>query len=127
MREESTATRRATLRRGAFALAGVAGLAGCLATGVEDIPDPLVVRAEPTDLSEVTESQTVEVSALVHNVGATGEVVVRVETFTATSPEAVDTASTTLSMESDSQQRVTVDIEVSAVAKRLDATAEPAE
>jgi len=126
MREERAVTRRATLER--IALAGTAaGLAGCLATSVREEPDPRVVRAEPTDLTDINETRTIDVRVLVHNVGTTGEVVVTVETFVGGGREPVETASTTLTMESDSQTAVMIPIEVSAVAVLLEATAEPAE
>lgn len=127
MCEEPVVTRRATLRRGALAVGGVAGLAGCLATGVSDEPDPVVVRARPGDLTDVTQNQTLDVTALIHNVGGAGEIVVTAETFTTTSQDPIDTASTTLSMESDAQREITISIDVSAVAKRLTTTAKPAE
>jgi len=126
MREESVVTRRATLRRCALAVGGV-GVAGCLETGVGDEPDPVVVRTEPADLTDVTENRAVEVTALIHNVGATGEIVVTIKTLAGVGQEAIDTASTTLSMDSDTQREVTITIDASAVADRLEATAEPAE
>jgi hypothetical protein len=127
MREEPVVTRRATLRRGALAAGALAGVAGCLETGVGDEPDPLVVRTEPADLSDVTENRTIEVSVLVHNVGAGGEVLVTVETLAGAGQDAIETASTTLSMDSDTQTEVTLTIDASAVADRIEATAEPAE
>jgi hypothetical protein len=127
MREEPVVTRRATLRRCALAVGGVVGVAGCLETGVGDEPDPVVVRTEPADLTDVTENRAVEVTALIHNVGATGEIVVTVKTLAGVGQEAIETASTTLSMDSDTQREVTITIDVSAVADRLEATAEPAE
>jgi hypothetical protein len=122
MTDDRLVTRRSLLCGG---LAVTAGLAGCLASGSAERPNPLVVHTDPTDVSDLSGETTVEATVLVHNTGAAGEIVVTVETF-AGPEEPVARTDKTVRMDGDSQTEVRLDVVVPIEGKQLVATAEAA-
>ncbi len=130
MGNDSDTTRRAFTKTASFAAVSVtAGLSGCLGGaapfGEEDPPpEPRVVRADADPpIEEVLPDDEVEVRVLVHNVGVgSGRVSVSVETLVG-EDRAIDSASTEVEMDGESQEAVYVNFTATASAERVDADA----
>jgi len=121
-----TTRRRALRGAGLVAVGALAGVAGCT-TGGEEGPNPHVVweETEPA-IDAVTVQQTVDVTAMVANVGGPGRVEVTAETRAAGREEPLETASVTIEMADDDQRELSFEMEVSPAADLLEARAETA-
>jgi len=128
-------TRRAFTRSASLAALSVTvGFSGCLGGGAapfgeeDPSPEPQVVNVESEPpIGDILPDDEVEVRVLVHNVGV-GAGPVSVSTETAIGEDRViDSASTELEMEGESQEAVYVNFTATASAERIDATAEAVE